>query len=251
MNRMSFAGRIEDKMELENSAKQLIRMAVKPTDGFRGFEEPTVSLPHSAKADMAVRPFGSRDDLWLPLQVKSTSREVVEGNRVRWKFADTNKGYEGMVVVCISLQRGMRGAAAPSWGAKKQPFVRTPPDVPRVWAFSGSSFGTRSGGLAITPGHKYDTEESSCTWTRSESQVSGTFLGEKLLSYYEKAAAAGGRSASGVRLWTFEELENQVFRTKKTEQETFRWLQPLFNAARLEAFEAENPLAPYDIIARS
>uniref|UniRef100_A0A0G4GHP9 Uncharacterized protein n=1 Tax=Chromera velia CCMP2878 TaxID=1169474 RepID=A0A0G4GHP9_9ALVE len=234
-------------MLVENEAKEHIRKAIRPSADFRGLEEPKEALPGSAKADMALRPFGSEKDLWLAVQVKSRSRGVYEGNRsVRWKFTNVDK-YKGMVVAFVSLQGGgMRSTAVPNQ-TRSQPPVECPIErKPKVWTFPGSSLGPN---VTITSGGPmYDKEETRCTWTRSER--SGTFLGDKLLAYYEEALAAGGSSANGICLSTFAELEGQITPEKMTEMETIRWLQPLFDATGFKTFAAEDPSGPYDIVVR-
>uniref|UniRef100_A0A0G4GI50 Amino acid transporter transmembrane domain-containing protein n=1 Tax=Chromera velia CCMP2878 TaxID=1169474 RepID=A0A0G4GI50_9ALVE len=228
------------KAGMEIQAKLLISEAIKESEGFRGFE--VASLPDSAKADMAIRPLGSKRDLWLAVQVKSTACEWVKGNSKSRTFSRLNRGYGGMVVVCIFL-----GTDCASMSDKKrEASTRFQANSSRVWSFPGSFPFPKSGGVAITPGGKYDGEEFRCSWKRSEGE--GTFLGYKLLSYYEEAERLGSLTEKGVHLWTLRELEEQIPKARETERKTLRWLQPLFDVAGLRTFEPEDPTGPCDII---
>uniref|UniRef100_A0A0G4F5R4 Uncharacterized protein n=1 Tax=Chromera velia CCMP2878 TaxID=1169474 RepID=A0A0G4F5R4_9ALVE len=237
-----------DRLEVEFSAKQLVRVAIKPSEGFRGLEEPVVPLPDSAKADMALRPVGSTENWWLAVQFKSrTRRDAV--NKPKWRFRISKEEYTGIVVLCVSLERQETSAQPAALLTKSLPVDPQPMNDPRVWAFSGSHIGTNSGNVSITlGGQKYDTKESRCSLDRSD--IRGTFLGDWLLRIFEEAAAAGGKAANGVRLWTFQELERQISREKWVERKTLKSFQPLFDEAGLKIDQAEDASAPYDIIAR-
>uniref|UniRef100_A0A0G4H9L1 Uncharacterized protein n=1 Tax=Chromera velia CCMP2878 TaxID=1169474 RepID=A0A0G4H9L1_9ALVE len=116
-----------DYYGIERDAIFLLRKSLRPTESFVGLEEPRTHLPPYAKADLAVRPVGCEEDLWLPVQVKSTRQGTFRRGKLGgkplsaiWSFGKVI-GYTGMSVVCISLQRGL-------------------PEPTKVWLFSGDYF---------------------------------------------------------------------------------------------------------------
>uniref|UniRef100_A0A0G4F0R2 Uncharacterized protein n=1 Tax=Chromera velia CCMP2878 TaxID=1169474 RepID=A0A0G4F0R2_9ALVE len=115
-----------------------------------------------------------------------------------------------------------------------------------VWIFPGSFPFPNCGVIPITPGGRYDTEDFRCSWDRNDRGE--MLLWEKFLQHYNEALS--GSSAAGVRLYTLEELENQLSPTHKTEAITLRWFQPLFAAAGLKTSLAEDPLGSYDLTLR-
>eukprot|EP00820_Chromera_velia_P012353 Cvel_23207.t1-p1 / transcript=Cvel_23207.t1 / gene=Cvel_23207 / organism=Chromera_velia_CCMP2878 / gene_product=hypothetical protein / transcript_product=hypothetical protein / location=Cvel_scaffold2366:1278-3383(-) / protein_length=702 / sequence_SO=supercontig / SO=protein_coding / is_pseudo=false len=220
-------------MEVEHAAKRLVRHAIKPSQDFGGLEEPPLPLPHSAKADMALRPCGSQDDLWLPLQIKSTSGPKTD--RYHSWFFEGVAGYPGMLVACVALQRHR---------------LLVPENKPRAWVFPGTSLNHFSRGFTITLGHRHDTENTRCSFARNEAE--GMHIGDALLSAYRAALVReeGLPFGDTVVLQPFASLRNQVSRTHQTELETLSWFQPLFDAAGIETVDAPCPSLPYDVLAR-
>uniref|UniRef100_A0A0G4HCN9 Uncharacterized protein n=1 Tax=Chromera velia CCMP2878 TaxID=1169474 RepID=A0A0G4HCN9_9ALVE len=230
------------RMAVEHAAKHLIRQAIQPSEGFCGLEEPAVALPHLAKTDMALRPCGSKDDLWLPLQVKAASRPTLRSYRnFAWVFEGV-PGYEGMLVTCIALQDGQIHTRSCFRG-------HSPEAKPRVWVFPGCHLNNFSRSFTLTQGGRHDTETSRCSFQRSEK---GRFLGDVLFSVYQKALTRPDSISptDSVRLESLATLRKQVSPACQTELETLSWFGPFFKAAGLETVDAPCPSLPYDILAR-
>uniref|UniRef100_A0A0G4HF45 Uncharacterized protein n=1 Tax=Chromera velia CCMP2878 TaxID=1169474 RepID=A0A0G4HF45_9ALVE len=206
-----------ERMAVEHEAKRLIRCEIQGL-----MEEPSVPLPHSAKADMALRPIGCEDDLWLPLQLKATRGGVHQGKSVYWVFRNVGC-YPDMLVICVSLEEG------------------------KVWAFSGRSLQEQQT-LRITAHGKHDGEHSRCFFERHAGQFAvGRSLRHVLLSTY--AEAARGSDSEGVTLQRLKYLREQVCGSVSTEEETREWLQPFFDAAGLTPVDAGCSTLPYDLLA--
>ncbi|CEM00933.1 unnamed protein product [Vitrella brassicaformis CCMP3155] len=114
-----------------------------------------------AHADLAVRPFGVGEDLWLPVQVKTCKQKSSSGGRA-WFFHLVQQ-YAGMPVVCVALREY------------------------RIWCYDGSMLkeeGGKSGHIAISENGKWDHEKFRCSATL-EGQES---LAHKLLLAYHDTA---------------------------------------------------------------
>ncbi|CEM25458.1 unnamed protein product [Vitrella brassicaformis CCMP3155] len=108
-----------------------------------------------AHADLAVRPFGVGEDLWLPVQVKTCGEKTNYGF---WFFNGVHQ-YPGMAVVCVALS-----------------------DF-RIWCYSGSILQQRGGcgKLTVCENGKWDHESFRCS-TELDGPAS---LSHKLLLAYQ------------------------------------------------------------------
>uniref|UniRef100_A0A0G4G320 Uncharacterized protein n=1 Tax=Chromera velia CCMP2878 TaxID=1169474 RepID=A0A0G4G320_9ALVE len=214
--------------EVERAAISLIRKTFAATEGFEGLEEPSKPLPHFARADLAVRPFGYRKDQWLPVQVKSVTgtRPVVSSSRKPcWSFSNC-RGYAGMPIVCISLGKG------PGQG-----------ESPRAWVFPGDSLHHMKGPLMITAGGKYDTDDSRCSLKADCPRE--RHVGQVLFSLWEEGKSARGNS----KLHTVETLESQQSKTHLAERRMTEKCQQLLETVPggVDVCFAPCPSLPYDI----
>uniref|UniRef100_A0A0G4F8N6 Uncharacterized protein n=1 Tax=Chromera velia CCMP2878 TaxID=1169474 RepID=A0A0G4F8N6_9ALVE len=164
---------LRDRYSLERAAFHLLRQSFPRSEHFDGLEEPAVPLPPFARVDLAVRPFGCKEDLWLPVQVKSTAHRSKwqKATSALWDFHGV-RGYEG-VVVCISLERPVH--------------EKEVPERPKVWVFFGSRFDSfcSPGRLAITEDGKHDTEATRCSF--GEGRFEGSHIGRRLSSIWFQA----------------------------------------------------------------
>uniref|UniRef100_A0A0G4HGN1 Uncharacterized protein n=1 Tax=Chromera velia CCMP2878 TaxID=1169474 RepID=A0A0G4HGN1_9ALVE len=220
---------------------------MKPSEGFCGLEEPAEPLPDFAKADMAVRPVGSEQDLWLPVQVKSTTRQAMRGNGIHWYFQKAGS-YPSMVVVCVFHQESVLNPRTPLRECQSQlEFLKK---TPKVWVFPGSHTSHLKSSLGVTRGGRHDREEFRCSFGRGEDSENAMLLGHKLLSFYKQSASGGGSSVKGVCLQSFKELKSQVSSTVETEEKTIRWFQTVFDVLGLEILKAPCWTLPYDRVGR-
>uniref|UniRef100_A0A0G4HN18 Uncharacterized protein n=1 Tax=Chromera velia CCMP2878 TaxID=1169474 RepID=A0A0G4HN18_9ALVE len=207
----------------------LLRESLRPSGDFGGLEEPSIPLPHFAKADIAVRPIGCSEDLWLPVQVKSrTSHSKNRPGRRRqtWEFQDVS-GYSGMSVICISLQKGLQ-------------------EPPLVWIFPGGYFEYLAppGKLSICRGGKHDTEERRCSFEQKQS--CSRHVGRRLLSLWERAKRG---ESSQVKLESFATLQTQLGRAHLAEWKMLQKCLELFGSIpeEVETREARCASLPYDL----
>uniref|UniRef100_A0A0G4HB33 Uncharacterized protein n=1 Tax=Chromera velia CCMP2878 TaxID=1169474 RepID=A0A0G4HB33_9ALVE len=220
----------QECLEVERTAIALIRRAIRPNGNFHGLEEPGMPLPHFARADLAVRPIGCSEDLWLPVQVKSTRQAFNTGGKLQerppfWTFQGV-RGYEKTPVVCVSLET-----------ATQRP--------PRVWVFSGDIFeGFKAPGkLTITQGGKHDTANNRCSFDQSCSRE--THLGETLLSMWQTAR----RGESSYQLHSLRVVQTQLNSRHLAEWVMLQKTLDLFKTVPggIEVRNAPSPFLPWDI----
>uniref|UniRef100_A0A0G4I4G1 Uncharacterized protein n=1 Tax=Chromera velia CCMP2878 TaxID=1169474 RepID=A0A0G4I4G1_9ALVE len=222
---------LQERYAVERAALTLLRETFKSTTHFAGLEEPVCRLPAFAKADLAVRPIGCTEDMWLPIQIKSTkwkchSRQASENPA--WNFQRV-RGYEGVPIVCISLE--MDSLCLPT---------------PRVWLFSGDLFNIMKhpGMLRITQGGKYDTAESRCSFEGGQSNF--PHIGENLYMIWKRARQGIG----GYRLNSLQSIQSQQSPTHLKEWKMREKCVDLFKAAP-EGVEVKGddpcPSLPYDL----
>uniref|UniRef100_A0A0G4HFW7 Uncharacterized protein n=1 Tax=Chromera velia CCMP2878 TaxID=1169474 RepID=A0A0G4HFW7_9ALVE len=234
-----------DRMEVEHAAKRLIRQAVQPSGAFQGLEEPAVPLPHSVKADMAFRPHGCKEDLWLAVQVKSAATLKISGTSSYCEFQRVGH-YREMLIICVVLHGDGSKAGGCLEGGLKSSW-----SSPRAWAFEGPSLGHLKTNLRIISGGKYDTPESRCTFTNTSVAPGSRPLADVLLSAYLNARSSSENTSSGIHLRPLDYLRNQVGASIQTEMETRRWLtQVLFDPAGMVMEDAPCSSLPYDTVAR-
>uniref|UniRef100_A0A0G4FUK7 Uncharacterized protein n=1 Tax=Chromera velia CCMP2878 TaxID=1169474 RepID=A0A0G4FUK7_9ALVE len=201
----------------------LLRESFHPAPGFVGLEEPRISWPLFARADLIVHPVGCTEDSWLPVQVKSTQRRLRIQYGQQWGFNHL-RGYPGIAILCISLEVDS-------------------PAPPKVWIFSGDSFTTGPGYLSITQKGKHDTEESRCTFGRGDEN--GRSVGEVLFEKWHAARASN-------RLDCLDTLRNQQSPAHLAEQAMMEKCQyQIFDhvpgGLEVNSDAPPCPSAPYDI----
>uniref|UniRef100_A0A0G4FJY2 Uncharacterized protein n=1 Tax=Chromera velia CCMP2878 TaxID=1169474 RepID=A0A0G4FJY2_9ALVE len=219
--------------EIERLAVSRLRHCLQASDGFEGLEEPPLPLHPFAQADLAVRPTGCTEDLWLPVQVKSTSRQLC--TRVRaggrpsplWYFQNVC-GYGGMPVVCIFVPQGSPSAL-----------------TERAWLFPGERFNRlkRPGWLGITHGGKYDTTENRCSLTLDRQDDS--HVGDRLLVIWKQAHSC----QSLYKLQDLQTLQTQLSPTHLAEwtmTQKCRWLFDRVHGG-MQIRDAPCPTLPHDI----
>uniref|UniRef100_A0A0G4GGE6 Uncharacterized protein n=1 Tax=Chromera velia CCMP2878 TaxID=1169474 RepID=A0A0G4GGE6_9ALVE len=224
----------DHRLGIEKDALNLIRRNIHPTEAFEGLEEPHTPLPPFAKSDMAVRPVGCREDLWLPVQVKSTAKKAKwpheKGWSPVWEFHGVC-GYGGTPLVCISLERDLSGEEV----GKKA----------RVWCFSGHVFTDfrPPGKLTITQGGKHDTEETRCSFQHCSSD--GGHIGSVLKSMWEEARNGFGP----FRLHDLYTLQTQMSPSHLAEWRMLQICLKVFERVPggMEVREAEWTIASHDI----
>uniref|UniRef100_A0A0G4GUB2 Protein Abitram n=1 Tax=Chromera velia CCMP2878 TaxID=1169474 RepID=A0A0G4GUB2_9ALVE len=211
----------------EKSSIAVLREAFRSTQEFVGLEEPPGPLPHFAHADLAVRPKGYTEDLWLPVQVKSTRRQNRFTKSASWKFRKVC-GYGGMAVVCISLERGLE-------------------QNPKVWLFPGEYFeGLKGvGSLRITEGGKHDRKEAKCSFSGGSSPHEGQHVGQALYEIWHQAQESG----CTYRLQNLITLQTQLSPTHLREWEILQRSLKLFECVPggMEVRDSLYPSLPHDI----
>uniref|UniRef100_A0A0G4HEQ9 Uncharacterized protein n=1 Tax=Chromera velia CCMP2878 TaxID=1169474 RepID=A0A0G4HEQ9_9ALVE len=224
---------IRDLYAVERAAIELLRQSFRPTEFFDGLEEPLIPLPHFARADLAVRPFGSTEDLWLPVQTKSTGQRT--RNRPNnwspvWHFYNV-RGYRGVPVICISFERDVEEGGVHQGQ--------------RVWLFSDECFEhlKHPGRLAITEGGKHDNEGSRCSFV--DHSPSGRHVGRVLLCIWQDARKAQGP----YQLYSLRTLQTQLSPNHLAEWRMLQNCLELFEhvPGGIDVREAPWPCDPHDI----
>uniref|UniRef100_A0A0G4F735 Uncharacterized protein n=1 Tax=Chromera velia CCMP2878 TaxID=1169474 RepID=A0A0G4F735_9ALVE len=223
---------LRQRREIESFAVSRLRHCLQASDGFEGLEEPPLPLHPFAHADLAVRPTGCTEDQWLPVQVKSTSRQVYtdvrEGRRRSplWHFQKVS-GYEGMALICMFVPQGSL------------------PLTERAWLFPGDRFNTlkKPGWLGITGGGKYDKKENRCSL--SPDCMDDSHVGQILFAVWNQARLGN----SSYKLQDLQTLQTQLSPTHLAEWTMMQKCRSLFEnvPCGLQIRDAPCPTLPHDI----
>uniref|UniRef100_A0A0G4FNW2 Uncharacterized protein n=1 Tax=Chromera velia CCMP2878 TaxID=1169474 RepID=A0A0G4FNW2_9ALVE len=219
--------------EVEQSSIALLRGTFRPTEDFVGLEEPPIPLPHFAHADIAVRPKGCTEDLWLPVQVKSTKCESrpTKNRSPSWKFRRV-RGYDGMVVAFVSLQKDCELG-------------------PKVWLFPGRYFDSLAGegSFRITQGGKHDNVESRFRFENHCVLHHDRHVGQALYEKWWEARKDRGSVCDPYRLQSFSSLQSQLSPAHLKEWEMLQRCLKLFDSVPggVEVRAALYPSLPHDI----